>query len=50
MGRLLVISVNTSEEIVWYVDPETVTEAIRGLGAKGRSDETVGQPDFRAVF
>lgn len=50
MDRVLVISDPECEEQVWYVDPETVTEAIRILKAEGRSDEVVGQPGWRAVF
>lgn len=47
MGRVLVISDSNSEEIVWYVAPETVREAIRVFKAEGRSDETVGPPGLR---
>lgn len=47
MSRLLVISDPDSEEMVWYVAPESVGEAIRVLKAEGRSDETVGQPGLR---
>ncbi|KAI0729146.1 hypothetical protein C8Q72DRAFT_952099 [Fomitopsis betulina] len=50
MGRVLVISDSNSEEIVWYVAPETVREAIRVFKAEGRSDETVGPPGLRVVF
>lgn len=42
MGRVLVIS-DDSEELVWFVDPETVTEAIHVLQGEGRTDVAVGQ-------
>ncbi|KAH9837853.1 uncharacterized protein C8Q71DRAFT_754851 [Rhodofomes roseus] len=50
MGRVLVVSDPECEEQVWFVDPETVAEAIRVLRAEGRSDGVVGQPGWRAVF
>ncbi|KZT68606.1 hypothetical protein DAEQUDRAFT_727729 [Daedalea quercina L-15889] len=49
MGRVLVIS-DDSEEQLWYVELDTVVEAIRVLKTEGRSDDVVGEPGLRVVF
>lgn len=46
MNRLLVIS-DDSEEMVWFVDPVTVEEAIQVLKTEGRTDDVVGEPGWR---
>ena len=47
MKRVLRISDEESEEILFYVDEETVAEAIHFLQAEGRSAELAGQPSLR---
>ncbi|KAH9919599.1 uncharacterized protein B0H18DRAFT_1027050 [Fomitopsis serialis] len=49
MDRLLVVS-DDSEEMVWYVHPETVCKAIGTLEALGYSAGSLGTLGWRAVF
>ncbi|KAH9919603.1 uncharacterized protein B0H18DRAFT_1027083 [Fomitopsis serialis] len=49
MKRVLTIS-EPGEEMMWYVEPDTVAEAIQALKGLGRSDESVGEREWRPVF
>ncbi|EIN11753.1 hypothetical protein PUNSTDRAFT_111799 [Punctularia strigosozonata HHB-11173 SS5] len=50
MDRVLMISEDDSEEMVWYIHPHDVERAIEILKDNGKTQEEFGEPGWRAIY